>query len=102
MSQDHNLKQERKYVPIRVVDPLTHKALHCEHFHEYGSSSHSLTYFRGNQNIPHAVEPILSALRDLDVIRSLSTESKRKRRSSRFGMEAHVEFVSSNRETYIP
>ena len=77
VSQDHNLKQERKYVPIRIVDPLTRKDLHCEHFHEYGSDSHSLTYFRGNQNIPHFAEPILSALREVDVIKSLATESKR-------------------------
>lgn len=80
VSQAHNLKQERKYIPLRVADPLEGGILRCEHFEEYGSSSHALTYFRGNENMPRAVDPILDALREVDVVKSLSPTRKSTRK----------------------
>jgi hypothetical protein len=76
-SQVHNLSAEREFVPLRVNDPTRARSdgaalLRCEHFAKYGSRHHSLTYFRGNENIPGAMEPILTALRELDVVKSLS------------------------------
>merc|ERR1719488_42208 len=74
-SQAHNLAKERTFVPLRVRDPAGDAVRRCEHFAEYGSRYHALTYFRGNENIPGAMDPILEALRELDVIRALSTDA---------------------------
>jgi len=74
-SQAHNLAKERTFVPLRVRDPAGDAVRRCEHFAEYGSRYHALTYFRGNDNIPGAMDPILEALRELDVIRALSTDA---------------------------
>ena len=75
-SRAHNLAAERDFVPLRVSDPLADQTARvmrrCEHFAEYGSSYHSLTYFRGNRNVPSVMDPILAALRELDVIRALA------------------------------
>ena len=75
-SQAHNLAAEREFVPLRVHDPALHEGaaiLRCEHFSEYGSRYHALSYFRGNENLPRVLDPILAALRELDVVRALGT-----------------------------
>ena len=73
-SQAHNLAAERAFVPLRVSDPAvgSSAARRCEHFAHYGSRHHSLTYFRGNENIPSVMDPIVATLRELDVIQALS------------------------------
>merc|ERR1719407_18242 len=75
-SQAHNLAAEREFVPLRVHDPALHEGaaiLRCEHFAEYGSRYHALSDFRGNANLPRVLDPILAALRELDVVRALGT-----------------------------
>ena len=75
-SQAHNLAAEREFVPLRVHDPALHEGaaiLRCEHFAEYGSRYHALSCFRGNANLPRVLDPILAALRELDVVRALGT-----------------------------
>jgi len=73
-SKAHNLAVERDFVPLRVPDPAAggNALRRCEHFAQYGSRYHALTYFRGNENIPRVVDPILEALRGLEVIKALS------------------------------
>ena len=43
----------------------------CEHFAEYGSAAHALSYFRGNENIPAVCNPILAALLKEEAVTSL-------------------------------
>ena len=62
ISRAHNLQRERKFVPLRVNDPVDQTERRCEHFAEYGSAAHALSYFRGNENIPAVCDPILAAL----------------------------------------
>merc|ERR1719152_624858 len=78
-SQAHNLAAEREFVPLRVHDPALHEGaaiLRCEHFSEYGSRYHALSYFRGNENLPRVLDPILAALRELDVVRALGHNAR--------------------------
>jgi len=78
-SPAHNLAAERAFVPLRVRDPACDRQgerarlLRCEHFAEYGSRHHALSYFRGNDNLPRAADPLLAALRNLDVVRALGS-----------------------------
>merc|ERR1711970_1455154 len=58
ISRAHNLQRERTFVPLRVKDPVQGTERRCEHFAEYGSAAHALSYFRGNENIPSVCEPI--------------------------------------------
>ena len=62
ISRAHNLQRERTFVPLRVKDPVDQAERRCEHFAEYGSAAHALSYFRGNENIPAVCDPILKAL----------------------------------------
>merc|ERR1712167_247464 len=66
-----NLQRERTFVPLRVKDPVDQTERRCEHFAEYGSAAHALSYFRGNENIPAVCEPILSALLKENAVTSL-------------------------------
>merc|ERR1712094_45860 len=66
-----NLQRERKFVPLRVKDPVDQTERRCEHFAEYGSAAHALSYFRGNENIPSVCDPILAALLKEDAVASL-------------------------------
>ena len=59
ISRAHNLQRERTFVPLRVKDPVDQTERRCEHFAEYGSAAHALSYFRGNENIPSVCDPIL-------------------------------------------
>ena len=73
ISKAHNLAMERKFVSLNVRDPAANGEFRkCEHFSEYGSKYHSLTYFRGNENLPRVLDPILAELRNLDVVKNLS------------------------------
>lgn len=72
ISKAHNLKQERAFVPLRVSEGGMVRQ--CEHFAEYGSKHHSLSYFRGNANIPSVLDPILDALRDLEVVQAIGSK----------------------------
>lgn len=88
ISKAHNLKQEREFLPLYVTDPIDKRSRRrCEHFKEYGNDHHSLTYFRGNQNIPRAIDPILDELRALDVIRAVSKDDTNSRRGDELGLE---------------
>ena len=71
ISRAHNLQRERTFVPLRVKDPVDQTERRCEHFAEYGSAAHALSYFRGNENIPSVCEPILSALLKEKAVTSL-------------------------------
>lgn len=72
-SKAHNLAAERDFVPLRVSDPDGDGAVRrCEHFQHYGSGHHALTYFRGNDNIPSVVAPILDALRLVDAVQAVA------------------------------
>lgn len=57
-SKHHNLiDKERSFVRVQVPDSSmnvddTHRLLNVETFKDYGSRGHSLTYFRGNANLP--------------------------------------------------
>lgn len=55
-SKHHNLVQEeRSFVRVQVPDlgaAETPVRLNAENFSSYGSRGHSLTYFRGNDNVP--------------------------------------------------
>ena len=74
ISKAHNLATERRFVSLNVRDPAANDAIRkCEHFSEYGSKYHSLTYFRGNENLPRVLDPILAELRNLDVVKNLVT-----------------------------
>lgn len=71
-SHKHNLAAEREYLPLQVPDPAGGGVLRRgEFFASYGSGHHALTYFRGNENIPSVMDPILAAMRELDVIKAL-------------------------------
>ena len=74
VSRAHNLAEERAFHALRVADPAGDKTLRCEHFAEYGSRHHALTYFRGTDNIPAACAPVVAALEDLDVVKALGDE----------------------------
>ncbi len=71
ISRAHNLQRERTFVPLRVKDPVDATERRCEHFAEYGSAAHALSYFRGNENIPSVCEPILAALLKEEAVTSL-------------------------------
>jgi len=71
ISRAHNLQRERKFVPLRVKDPVDQTERRCEHFAEYGSAAHALSYFRGNENIPSVCNPILAALLEEEAVTSL-------------------------------
>jgi len=71
ISRAHNLQRERKFVPLKVTDPVDQTERRCEHFAEYGSAAHALSYFRGNENIPAVCEPILKALLKEEAVTSL-------------------------------
>jgi hypothetical protein len=71
ISRAHNLQRERTFVPLRVKDPVDQTERRCEHFAEYGSAAHALSYFRGNENIPAVCDPILKALLKEDAVTSL-------------------------------
>ena len=71
ISRAHNLQRERTFVPLRVKDPVDQTERRCEHFAEYGSAAHALSYFRGNENIPAVCEPILAALLKEEAVTSL-------------------------------
>merc|ERR1719420_1485318 len=71
ISRAHNLQRERKFVPLRVKDPVDATERRCEHFAEYGSAVHALSYFRGNENIPAVCDPILAALLKEEAVTSL-------------------------------
>jgi hypothetical protein len=71
ISRAHNLQRERTFVPLRVNDPINDTERRCEHFAEYGSAAHALSYFRGNENIPSVCDPILAALLKEDAVTSL-------------------------------
>lgn len=49
-SAKHNLPTTEFYQPLEVSD--SSRQLKCEFFRKYGEEGHSLTYFRGNHNIP--------------------------------------------------
>lgn len=71
-SEKHNLAAERHFLPLRVPDPSGGGVIRRgEFFQAYGSGHHALTYFRGNENIPSVMDPILAAMRELDVIKAL-------------------------------
>ena len=70
-SRAHNLQRERTFVPLRVKDPVDQTERRCEHFAEYGSAAHALSYFRGNENIPAVCDPILAALLKEEAVTSL-------------------------------
>jgi hypothetical protein len=74
ISRAHNLQRERKFVPLRVKDPVDQTERRCEHFAEYGSAAHALSYFRGNENIPAVCEPILAALLKEEAVTSLGDQ----------------------------
>ena len=65
------MQRERKFVPLRVKDPVDATERRCEHFAEYGSAAHALSYFRGNENIPAVCDPILKALLKEEAVTSL-------------------------------
>ena len=71
ISRAHNLQRERTFVPLRVKDPVQGTERRCEHFAEYGSAAHALSYFRGNENIPAVCDPILAALLKEEAVTSL-------------------------------
>ena len=71
ISRAHNLQRERTFVPLRVKDPVDQTERRCEHFAEYGSAAHALSYFRGNENIPSVCDPILKALLKEEAVTSL-------------------------------
>ena len=71
ISRAHNLQRERTFVPLRVKDPVDQADRRCEHFAEYGSAAHALSYFRGNENIPAVCDPILKALLKEEAVTSL-------------------------------
>lgn len=56
ISRNHNLDSPEYYSPIKLFDG---KIIHAQHFSEYGSTHHQLTYFRGNDNIPSFVRELL-------------------------------------------
>ena len=74
ISRAHNLQRERTFVPLRVKDPVDQTERRCEHFAEYGSAAHALSYFRGNENIPAVCEPILAALLKEEAVTSLGDQ----------------------------
>merc|ERR1711939_598498 len=74
ISRAHNLQRERTFVPLRVKDPIQGTERRCEHFAEYGSAAHALSYFRGNENIPAVCEPILAALLKEEAVTSLGDQ----------------------------
>jgi alkylated DNA repair dioxygenase AlkB len=69
-SQFHNLAEERNFLRLKVDDEST-RILSCEHFPAYGSRWHSLTYFRGNENLPQLALPLVEQLAQLPVIQTL-------------------------------
>ena len=69
-SQCHNLADERNFLRLKVDDEST-RILSCEHFPAYGSRWHSLTYFRGNENLPQLALPLVQQLAQLPVIQTL-------------------------------
>ena len=77
-SAKHNLAEQRSFLPLRIHESAgggRQVTRRCEHFAEYGNPFHSLTYFRGNGNLPSAVEPLLTALRTLPAIKSLASKA---------------------------
>merc|ERR1712167_295347 len=77
ISRAHNLQRERTFVPLRVNDPINDTERRCEHFAEYGSAAHALSYFRGNENIPAVCNPILAALLKEEAVTSLGENRRR-------------------------
>jgi hypothetical protein len=76
-SSQHNLATERSFVRLRLPYGIQGgqdgqggapaSTLQCEHFAEYGSRGHALTYFQKNCSIPpfavrEIIEPVLSKL----------------------------------------
>lgn len=74
VSKHHNLKEERRYRPVRIEENGT--TLFGQHFEGYGSKDHRLTYFIGKHNLPKFVQDgLLLRIMLLPEIRTLSDKS---------------------------
>ena len=73
-SQQHNLAEERTFRRVRVRDSLTGMLIKGEHFEEYGSREHSLTYFQRNINIPGFAQEVIGKLKNLHCISEVARQ----------------------------
>eukprot|EP00040_Diaphanoeca_grandis_P024067 m.131874 g.131874 ORF g.131874 m.131874 type:complete len:153 (+) comp29573_c0_seq3:151-609(+) len=84
-SVTHNLAaDERFFQRLKVQDESSDPArvLNCEHFQEYGSTNHSLTYFQRESSIPWfaraaVIQPILQPLLEFAKLPKMPIKSLR-------------------------
>ena len=57
-SEYHNLAEEKSFYRVKVVDlrKTPSRTLNCEHFPDYGSSGHTLSYFQRKGAIPSYIQ----------------------------------------------
>jgi hypothetical protein len=57
-SERHNLAEEKSFFRVKVCDsaPNDGRVLNCEHFADYGSSGHTLSYFQRKPAIPSYIQ----------------------------------------------